>query len=53
MKCPWNYYSSKVKSGHDIFNSGENLIRAEGTTRAEAWGWAVEQARTLGMLDRG
>jgi hypothetical protein len=35
-------------SGHN----GENLIRAEGTTRAEAWVRAVEQARSLGMLGR-
>jgi hypothetical protein len=31
-------------------SNGENLIRAEGSTRAEAWVRAVEQARTLGML---
>ncbi len=37
-----------VVSGHD----GENLIRAEGPTRDEAWGRAVEQARGLGMLGR-
>jgi hypothetical protein len=28
-------------------HNGENLIRAEGATRDEAWGRAVEQARTL------
>jgi hypothetical protein len=31
---------------------GENLIQAEGETRAEAWARAVEQARSLGMLGR-
>ena len=31
-------------------SNGENLIRAVGTTRDEAWGRAVEQARALGML---
>jgi hypothetical protein len=31
-------------------SNGENLIRAEGSTRAEAWIRAVEQARSLGML---
>ena len=31
-------------------SNGENLIRAEGATRDEAWGRAVEQARALGML---
>jgi hypothetical protein len=35
-----------VVSGHN----GENLIRAEGATRDEAWGRPVEQARGLGML---
>jgi hypothetical protein len=30
--------------------NGENLIRAEGATRDEAWHRAVEQARSLGML---
>jgi hypothetical protein len=33
-------------------SAGENLIRAEGTTAAQAWGRAVEQARGLGMLGR-
>jgi hypothetical protein len=33
-------------------SNGENLIRAEGATRAEASDRAVEQARTLGMLGR-
>jgi hypothetical protein len=31
-------------------SNGENLIRAEGATRDEAWARAVEQARSLGML---
>jgi hypothetical protein len=31
-------------------SNGENLIRAEGATAAEAWARAVEQARWLGML---
>jgi hypothetical protein len=31
-------------------SSGENLIRAEGATRDQAWGRAVEQARELEML---
>ena len=35
-----------VVSGHN----GENLIRAEGATAAEAWGRAAEQARAVGML---
>jgi hypothetical protein len=30
-------------------SNGENQIRAEGKTRAEAWVRAVEQARGLGM----
>jgi hypothetical protein len=30
--------------------NGENLIRAEGRTEAEAWGRAVDQAREVGML---
>jgi hypothetical protein len=33
-------------------SNGENLSRAEGATRDEAWGRAVEQARMLGMLGR-
>jgi len=33
-------------SGHN----GENAIRAEGPTQAEAWRDALDQARTLGML---
>ena len=33
-------------------SNGENLIRAEGATRDEAWDQAVEQARALGMLWR-
>jgi hypothetical protein len=33
-------------SGHN----GENLIRAEEPTRADAWRAAVEQARSPGML---
>jgi hypothetical protein len=31
-------------------SNGEDLIRAEGSTRDEAWGRAVEWARGLGML---
>jgi len=31
--------------------NGENQIRAEGATSAEAWRGAIEQARSLGMLD--
>ena len=31
-------------------SNGENLIRAEGPTRDEAWARAVERARELGML---
>jgi hypothetical protein len=31
--------------------NGQAVIRAEGSTRGEAWGRAVEQARSLGMLD--
>jgi hypothetical protein len=30
--------------------NGENLIRAEGTTQAEAWRRACEQAAMVGML---
>jgi hypothetical protein len=33
-------------------SNGENLIRAEGATRDEAWAGAIEQARALGMLGR-
>jgi hypothetical protein len=33
-------------------SNGENLIRAEGSTRDEAWAGAVEQARALGILGR-
>ena len=33
-------------------SNGENLIRAEGSTSAEAWARAVEQARLLGILGR-
>jgi hypothetical protein len=33
-------------------SNGENLIRAEGTTRDEAWARAVDQARAVGMLGR-
>jgi hypothetical protein len=33
-------------------SNGENLIRAEGVTRAEAWHRAVEQAAAVGMLRR-
>jgi hypothetical protein len=33
-------------------SNGENLIRAEGATRDEAWGRAIDQARALGMLGR-
>ena len=29
--------------------NGENLLRTEGATQAEAWHRAVEQARELGM----
>jgi hypothetical protein len=36
-------------SGHN----GENVIRAEGSTSAEAWQAAVEQARLVGMLGVG
>jgi hypothetical protein len=31
-------------------SNGEDLIQAEGATRAEAWGRAVDQAWLLGML---
>ena len=30
--------------------NGENVIRADGATEAEAWRAAIEQARGLGML---
>jgi hypothetical protein len=33
-------------------SNGENLIRAEGATRDEAWGRAIGQARWLGTLGR-
>lgn len=33
-------------------SNGENLIRAEGATEADAWRSAVEQARAVGMLVR-
>lgn len=32
--------------------NGENLIRVEGATALEAWNFAVEEARRLGMLGR-
>jgi hypothetical protein len=32
--------------------NGENCIRAEGATQAEAWHKAVEQAAAVGMLRR-
>src|SRR5262249_3975930 len=32
--------------------NGENALRAEGLTQAEAWARACEQARALGMLGR-
>jgi hypothetical protein len=31
-------------------SNGENLIRAEGVTRDEAWRKALEQARAVGMI---
>jgi hypothetical protein len=31
-------------------SNGENAIRAEGRTQAEAWARACEQAKALGML---
>jgi hypothetical protein len=33
--------------------NGENRIRAEGATRAEAWYRACWEARAVGMFDRG
>lgn len=33
--------------------NGENLIRAEAPTRAEAWRLALEQAREVARLGRG
>jgi hypothetical protein len=35
-----------VVSGHN----GENLIRAEGATKAAAWWSALDQARAVGMV---
>jgi hypothetical protein len=32
--------------------NGENALRAEGGSQAEAWALANEQARALGMLGR-
>ncbi len=32
--------------------NGENMLRAEGATQAEAWGGALSQARAVGMLGR-
>src|SRR5262245_56702138 len=32
--------------------NGENALRAEGDSQAEAWAQAVEQARAVGMLGR-
>ena len=32
--------------------NGENVIRAEGRTVADAWRTSAAQARSLGMLDR-
>ena len=31
--------------------NGENLIRAEGASEAEAWHRAVDQAQSVGMLE--
>ena len=36
-----------VVSGHN----GENLIRADAETEAEAWHRAVDQARSVGILE--
>ena len=33
-------------------SNGENLIRAEGATRAEAWWRALEQVKAVGMIGR-
>ncbi len=32
--------------------NGENMLRAEGATQAEAWRAALSQARAVGMLGR-
>jgi hypothetical protein len=34
-------------------SNGENLLRAEGLTQADAWWRACQQAEALGMLRRG
>jgi hypothetical protein len=34
-------------------SNGENLLRADGATQAEAWWHACQQAEALGMLRRG
>jgi hypothetical protein len=34
-------------------SNGENQLRARGTTQAEAWRSACDQAEALGMLRRG
>jgi hypothetical protein len=47
-----HYDATAVKTWVVTGQNGENLIRAEGPTRAEAWIRAVEQARSLGMLGR-
>ena len=36
-----------------IGSNGENQIRAEGETTAEAWRVALDQATAVGMLRRG
>lgn len=33
-------------------SNGNHLIRADGATKEKAWLCAVEQARSLGMVDR-
>jgi hypothetical protein len=33
--------------------NGENLLRAEGATQAQAWWRAIQQAEAVGMLGRG
>ena len=39
-----------ILANSETASNGENLISADGATRAEAWASALEQARSLGML---
>jgi hypothetical protein len=53
----WTIGDPAFGDGNDLVwlvtgSNGENLIRGEGATGAEAWHRAVEQAAAVGMLSR-